>query len=70
VCICHLSLAFYMFIPSNPHWLDHPNNIWWSVQVTKLLIMRSSPASSHFLLRRSKYSQHPVLTSHHCMSHE
>jgi hypothetical protein len=30
---------------SHPPWLDHLNNIWWSVQVMKLLIMRSSLAS-------------------------
>jgi hypothetical protein len=41
---------------------DHPSNIWWSLQVTKLLITQSSPASRHFLPLRSKYSpQHPVL---------
>jgi hypothetical protein len=28
---------------SNPPWLDHPNNTWWSVQVMKLLIVQSSP---------------------------
>jgi hypothetical protein len=34
----------------------------WSVQVMKLLIMQSSPASCHFLSLKSKYSpQHPVL---------
>jgi hypothetical protein len=27
----------------------HPNNIRWSIQVTKLLIMQSSPASCRFL---------------------
>jgi hypothetical protein len=24
--------------PSHPPSIDHPNNVWWSVQVTKLLI--------------------------------
>jgi hypothetical protein len=28
-------------------WLDQTNNIWWSVQVMKLLIMQSSPDSHH-----------------------
>jgi hypothetical protein len=36
--------------------IDHPHNYWWSVQVMKLLIIQSSPASRHFLLLRSKYS--------------
>jgi len=39
-------------------WLDHPYNIWWSVQVMKLLIMRSFSASRHSLPRASK---HPLL---------
>jgi hypothetical protein len=48
--------------PSHPSWLDHPNNIWWSVQFIKLLIMQSSSASRHFILLKYKYSpQHPVL---------
>jgi hypothetical protein len=46
---------------SHFRWLDHPNNIRWSVQVMKLLIMQSSPVSCHFLPLRYKYSpQHPV----------
>jgi hypothetical protein len=49
-------------MPSSLTWL--PNNIWWSEQLLKLLIMQSSPASRHFLPLRSKYSpQHPVLKS-------
>jgi hypothetical protein len=62
VCISRLSHACYMFQPSRPSWFIHPNNIWWSAQVMKLLIMQSSLASSHFLpVRPSKYtSQHPV----------
>jgi hypothetical protein len=36
--------------------------ILWSVQVMKLLIMQSSPASHHFLRLRSIYfPQHPVI---------
>jgi hypothetical protein len=48
--------------PSHPPPFDHPNNSGWSVQVMKLLIMQSSPASCHFLPTRSKHSpQHRVL---------
>jgi hypothetical protein len=48
--------------PSHRLWFYHPNNIWLSVQVMKLIgIMKSSPASCHFFPLRSKYSQHPVL---------
>jgi hypothetical protein len=48
-------------LPISPLWVDHPNNIWWSIQVTKLLIVQCSAASHHFLPLKSKYSQHPVL---------
>jgi hypothetical protein len=29
--------------PSQPSWLDHPNDIWWGVHSMKLLVMQSSP---------------------------
>jgi hypothetical protein len=41
--------------PSHPPWYDHPNYIWWSVQVMKFLIMQSLPASRHFFPLRSCY---------------
>jgi hypothetical protein len=54
-----ISHACYMPRPSP--WFDHPHNIWWSVQVIKLLIVQSPPASCHFLPLRSKYCpQRPV----------
>jgi hypothetical protein len=60
--ISHLSHAYYMSYLSLSPWFDHPNNIWLSVQVAKLLIMQSSPASHHFLPLMSKHSpQYPVL---------
>jgi hypothetical protein len=39
-------------VPRSSHspWSDHSNNIMGSVQVTKLLIMQSSPVPRHFLL--------------------
>jgi len=48
-------------ISSHPSWFDHPQNIWWGLQVMKLLIMQSSSVLCHFFFLRSKYSQHPVL---------
>jgi hypothetical protein len=56
VCISHRSHACYICRPSVLPWLDHPNNISWSVQVMKLLIIQSSPASPSFLRLRSRYS--------------
>jgi hypothetical protein len=41
VCMYHMYLprSCYMASPPYPPWFDHPNNIWWRVQVTELLIM-------------------------------
>jgi hypothetical protein len=50
--------------PSHSPWLEYPNNIWWIVQVMKLLIMQSSPASCHFLPLRSKYSPQRHFVKH------
>jgi len=62
VYISHFSHACYMPNLSHHRWCIHPNNIRWSVQVMKLLIMQSSTASCPHLLLRSKYSpRHPVL---------
>jgi len=41
---------------SHPPWLNHPNSIWWKVQVVKLQILQPSPASHYFLPLGSKYS--------------
>jgi hypothetical protein len=46
---------------------DHPKNISWRVQIMKLHILQSSPASRHFLPARSRYSpQQPVLRYSPC----
>jgi hypothetical protein len=44
----HISHVCYMPRPSHRPRFDRPN-ICWTVQVTKLLIMQSSPSSHHFL---------------------
>jgi hypothetical protein len=61
VRICRLSHPCYMSYPSHSPWCDHSSNIWWCVQVTKLLIMWSSPASRHFLSLGCKYSPYSQL---------
>jgi hypothetical protein len=45
------------YMPSPPHssWFDHPNSIWWEVQIIILLILDYSPLP-HLL----------VLTRRHC----
>jgi len=54
-----LSQACYIPCPSHLSQFGHPNNIRWSVQVMKFLILQSFPASRHLLPLRSKfYPQH------------
>jgi hypothetical protein len=60
-----VSNSCYMSHPSHPPWFDHPNNIWWTVQIMKLLIMQSSPASCHLLPLRSKYSPQRLFSNTH-----
>jgi len=49
VCVC-VCVWYFLSIPSYPPCFDHPN-IWWSIQVMKLL----------FILRSRYYPQLPVL---------
>jgi len=60
VCISYIFHACYMSCPSYNTWLHHCNIIWWSIQVTKL-IMQSFPASCHFLPLKSIFSSAPCL---------
>jgi hypothetical protein len=46
----------YMPFSSHLLWLHHSNYIWRRVQVMKLLIMKLSAASWHFISPRSKCS--------------
>jgi hypothetical protein len=47
--------------PFNSSWSDHPNTIWWGVQFTKLLIMKSSSTPCYFVPLGPKYlPQHPT----------
>jgi len=61
VCMSHCSHACYMCRPSHPPWFDHPN-IWWCVQITKLLTEQCSPASCNFLPLTSKHSPQHTLS--------
>jgi len=48
---------------------DHTNNIYWNLEVIKLLIMQSFPASFHFFPLKSKYCpQYAVLKHNLCSS--
>ena len=48
-----------MSCPFHPPCFDHPNNICWPVQITKLLFALFSPVSCHFLPLRSKTPSSP-----------
>jgi len=45
----HLTSTCYMPCQSHRHKFDHPNNIWWNLEVTNILIMKSSPVWCDFL---------------------
>jgi hypothetical protein len=65
VRISHLTHAHYIPPPppqSHLPWHDYAN-IWWKVQIIKVLIVQFPPPSCHFILLRSKYSpENHVLT--------
>jgi hypothetical protein len=53
---------------SYPLWFGHLNNIWWSVQFMKFLIMQSSPSSHQFPTSSKCCPQHAVLKCPQFMS--
>ena len=64
LCISPLSHTCNMPRPS-PRF-DHPNNIWWALQIIKLLIVQFSPVPCYLVPFRPKYSpQHPILNHPH-----
>jgi hypothetical protein len=56
--------ACYMLHPSHPTSFNHHSNISRSIQVMKLLIIQSHPASRHFFPLGSKYSHHHSVLIH------
>ena len=59
--VCH---TCYLPRPSHSSRFDHPNNIWWAVQIIKLLVVLCSPLPCYLYfvtLRPSCLPQHPVL---------
>jgi hypothetical protein len=48
--------------PSYSSWCDRPNNIWWAVEITQLLIMQFPTLPYYLLPLRTIYlPQHPIL---------
>ena len=39
VCTSPLTHSCYNYNPSHSSWFDQPSNIWWGVQITKLLVL-------------------------------
>jgi hypothetical protein len=61
----HSSSPHTCYIPCTSYrpWFNHSNYTWRKLQAMKLINMMFSPASSHIISLRSKYSpQQPVLT--------
>jgi len=59
--------------PSHPLWFCHNSNIWWSVQVMKLLIMETFPSSNHLLspdILLSTFIRHPQSISSPCVRNQ
>jgi hypothetical protein len=50
-----------MLNPSYRPLFSYPNDIWLELKVMKLRIMKFSPVSSHFLLRKKYITQHPII---------
>jgi hypothetical protein len=42
LCISNSFHVCCMSCSSHPPWLNHPNNIWWSIQVIKFLTVKTS----------------------------
>ena len=62
VCASHVSHTCHMPCPSHSFCLDKPKNIWWRIQITKLIVMQSSPLPFYLTLLRSNYHpEHPIL---------
>lgn len=54
VRISHLPHSCYTSRRFHLNWYYHCNNIWWGLQITKLLIIHFSPPPCHFLPLRAK----------------
>ena len=64
VCTSSLLLTCYIPCLSHSFWFDRSNNIWWTVQIMKLLIMQSSPLLWYLVPpRRKSVSQQAVFAN-------
>jgi hypothetical protein len=60
-----MHLSYSPYVPHGPlwnsSWCYHLKNIWWGIQVIKLLFMRSSPLYCHLPLRPKCVPQNPII---------
>jgi len=65
--VCFVLHSCHVTIPSHPFWCDHPNCVWWSLQIIKLLIIEifSSPCYFHPLRLNSLFSDTLTLCTFH-----
>ena len=62
ICTFPLPHTCYVPRPSHSSWFDHTNNIWWSVQIMNLLIVRFPPLPCQLHPSMSQISpQRPIL---------
>jgi hypothetical protein len=45
-------------LPSHSPWCDPLNNLWWKIQVMKILIIQFTPTSCYLIIPRSKHVTH------------
>jgi hypothetical protein len=45
----------YIPRPSHSSRFDHPNNIWWALKITKLLVMYFPPFPCYLVHLKPKY---------------
>jgi hypothetical protein len=66
VCIYPFLGTFHMPRPSHSPACGHPNDVWWTAQIMKLLTVQFSPVSRHLLPLRPNYPfQHPTFKHLH-----
>lgn len=57
-----LPYSCYMPRACHPTWINYSNNIWLRIQITKFLVMLSSPFPCYLVPLKTKYLlHHPVL---------
>jgi len=57
-CIAFLCRVFKVSSPSHLSLFGHPNDIWWWVQIVKLIIMQLFPASFYFCHKTQSVRDH------------